>query len=231
MSQKAENEFVGVNCGIMDQFASVFGRKDHVFRLDCRSLDFEYYPLNLYDNGILLVDTKVKHSLAASEYNTRRKECEAGVRLLADLYPQVMSLRDASLEMLHEERARFNPMVYKRCNYVVREISRVLAACDDLLAGRIRDFGRKMYETHDGLKRDYEVSCDELDFLVDFTRDHSDVLGARMMGGGFGGCTINILKKGSVPAFKKVIAEAFTSEFGHTPVFYDVGTDNGVRVL
>ena len=231
LAQKAENEFVGVNCGIMDQFASVFGRKDHVFRLDCRSLDFEYYPLDLGDCGILLVDTKVKHSLASSEYNTRRKECEAGVQLLSKKYPQVKSLRDVTFEMLQKEKQGFNSVVYKRCDFVVREISRVVAACDDLVAGRKEDFGKEMYETHEGLRMDYEVSCEELDFLVDFTMDNPEVLGARMMGGGFGGCTINILKKRSIAAFKNAISKAFESNFDHAPLFYDVSTDNGVRAI
>jgi len=231
LAQKAENEFVGVNCGIMDQFASVFGKKDHVFRLDCRSLDFEYFPLKLNGNGILLIDTKVKHSLASSEYNTRRKECEAGVHLLSQLYPRVRSLRDVTLEMLEEEKSKFNPKVYKRCDYVVREIARVIAACDDLVAGRIEEFGKKMYETHEGLKTDYEVSCNELDFLVDLTKDDPDILGARMMGGGFGGCTINILKQGSIPAFKKVVSKAFQSKFDHPPLFYEVSINSGVRAI
>jgi len=173
----------------------------------------------------------VKHSLASSEYNTRRQECEAGVHLLNEKYPQVRSLRDVTLEMLQEEKNKFNPIVYKRCDYVVREIARVVAACDDLVAGRIEEFGKKMYETHDGLKTDYEVSCDELDFLVDLTKDNPDVLGARMMGGGFGGCTINILKQESIPAFKKEVSKAFQSNFDHLPLFYDVSIDNGVRAF
>lgn len=231
LAQKAENEFVGVNCGIMDQFASVLGKKDHVFRLDCRSLEYEYFPLQLKGNGILLVDTRVKHSLAGSEYNTRRKECETGVQLLAKKYPEVRSLRDVSLDMLQEERQKLGGKVYKRCDYVVREIARVTAACEDLQAGRIRDFGRKMYETHEGLKKDYEVSCVELDFLVDYTTDDKHVLGARMMGGGFGGCTINILNEAAIPSFKRDISKAFESEFDHPPLFYQVSIDNGVRSI
>ena len=133
--------------------------------------------------------------------------------------------------MLEEEKSKFNPKVYRRCDYVVREIARVIAACDDLVAGRIEEFGNKMYETHEGLKTDYEVSCDELDFLVDFTKDNPNILGARMMGGGFGGCTINILKQDSIPAFKKVVSKAFQSEFDHPPLFYEVSIDSGVRAV
>ena len=229
LSQKAENDFVGVNCGIMDQFASVYGKSGHVFRLDCRSLEFEYFPLILNGNSIILVDTKVKHSLGTSEYNTRRQECERGVKLVAEENEGVKSLRDVSREMLEAERGRFDPIVYKRCDYVVGEIERVQEACKDLLAGRIFDFGKKMYETHDGLSNDYEVSCEELDFLVDFTKDNPDVLGSRMMGGGFGGCTISIIKEDVLPSFKKEVTGAFLARFGHPPLFYEVKIDDGVR--
>ena len=229
LGQRAENEFVGLNCGIMDQFASIFGKEGHVFRLDCRSLDFEYFPLELNGNGILLVDTKVKHSLADSEYNTRREECETGVSIISKNNEQVRSLRDVTLEMLQNSKSVIDPVVYKRCDYVVKEIRRVTEACDDLNAGRIEAFGEKMYETHEGLKSDYAVSCEELDFLVDFTKDKDEVLGARMMGGGFGGCTINILKHDAIPSFKEEISQAFESKFDHPPLFYDVSIGNGVR--
>jgi galactokinase len=229
LGQRAENDFVGLNCGIMDQFASIFGKKDHVFRLDCRSLDFEYYPLKLNGNGILLVDTKVKHSLASSEYNTRRAECETGISILSKNYERIQSLRDVSLEMLQNKKNIIDPVVYKRCDYVIREIQRVTEACDDLNDGRISAFGEKMYETHEGLKTDYAVSCEELDFLVDFTKDIQEVLGARMMGGGFGGCTINLLKHDAIPTFKEEISKAFAAKFGHPPLFYDVSIGNGVR--
>ena len=229
LSQKAENEFVGVNCGIMDQFASVFGKSGHVFRLDCRSLDFEYFPLNLNGNGILLVDTKVKHSLGTSEYNTRRQECELGVNIVSEENEQVKSLRDVSINMLESQRNKIDPVVYKRCDYVVGEIDRVQKACEDLVAGRIEDFGKKMYETHEGLSKDYEVSCEELDFLVDFTKSDPEILGSRMMGGGFGGCTINIIKEAAIASFKKRVSAAFHDRFGHPPLFYDVKIDDGVR--
>jgi galactokinase len=229
LGQRAENEFVGLNCGIMDQFASIFGKEDHVFRLDCRSLDFDYFPLKLNGNGILLVDTKVKHSLADSEYNTRRAECETGVSIISKNYKQVRSLRDVSIDMLQNAQSEIDPVVYRRCDYVVREIQRVTEACDDLNAGRIEAFGEKMYETHEGLKSDYAVSCAELDFLVDFTKDRNEVLGARMMGGGFGGCTINILKHDDIPSIKEDISKAFEARFDHPPLFYDVRIGNGVR--
>lgn len=231
LAQKAENEFVGVNCGIMDQFASVFGKDGHVFRLDCRTLDYEYFPLKLNGNAILLIDTNVKHSLASSEYNTRRKECEEGVRILSGTNKAVRSLRDVSVEMLETARHQFSPLVYKRCDYVVHEIARVVNACDDLVAGRIEDFGQKMYDTHEGLKTDYEVSCPELDFLVDITKNNNEVLGARMMGGGFGGCTINILKEEAIDSLKKEVSASYDKEFGHVPTFYDVRIADGIHKI
>jgi len=168
LSQKAENEFVGVNCGIMDQFASVFSKADHVVRLDCRTLEHEYFKFNLDHYKIVLVDTQVKHSLASSEYNTRRQECEQGVELMKNHYPDVNSLRDVNTTTLANHQGEFEPIVYKRCSYVVGEIERTIRACEKLVDGDIIGFGKEMYETHDGLSKDYEVSCAELDFLVDF---------------------------------------------------------------
>jgi len=229
LAQKAENEFVGVNCGIMDQFASVFGKAGHVFRLDCRSLEYEYFPLELKDIGILLIDTKVKHSLASSEYNTRRKECEAGVEMYAKYDPSVKSLRDVSLNLHQNLVNEMDPIVYKRCDYVIREIRRVEEACEDLKAGRIESFGQKMYETHHGLSNDYQVSCAELDFLVDQTIQDDLVLGARMMGGGFGGCTINLVRENHIPELMEKIAKAYSVQFGIKPLFYKVKVGDGVR--
>ncbi len=231
LSQKAENEFVGVNCGIMDQFASVFGKQDHVFRLDCRSLVHEYYPLKLEDHGILLIDTRVKHSLATSEYNTRRTECEQGVASISEKHPEVRTLRDATPEMLDEVRNKISRDIYKRCDYVINENRRVSEACGFLNEGKLEEFGQKMYQTHEGLKVDYEVSCKELDFLVDQTMDLSSVLGARMMGGGFGGCTINIVEQKSIPELEEKIGNEFKKEFGHLPLFYKTGIMNGVSEI
>ncbi len=200
LSQKAENEFVGVQCGIMDQFASMFGKHNHVMRLDCRSLAFEYVPFNMDGIKILLLDTNVKHSLGSSEYNVRRKQCETGVAWIQRHLPQVKSLRDATLEMLDEYILRDDLLIYQRCKYVVEENSRLLAACEDLAAGNLPAFGKKMYETHYGLSKLYEVSCPELDFLVAHVQDNPAVLGARMMGGGFGGCTINLVHEEAIDA-------------------------------
>ncbi len=198
IGQKAEHEFARVMCGIMDQFASVFGKKDHVIRLDCQSMEYEYEPLKLEGYKILLLNTNVKHSLASTEYNTRRQQCEAGVELVKSHHPEVKTLRDVTMPMLDKYVANEDPVIYKRCKYVVEENERLLAACEDLKRGDIRSMGKRMYQTHDGLSKEYEVSCKELDFLVEAVRNNPEVLGARMMGGGFGGCTINIVKESSI---------------------------------
>ncbi|MBR9998902.1 MAG: galactokinase [Cyclobacteriaceae bacterium] len=231
LSQKAENEFVGVNCGIMDQFASIFGRKDFVFRLDCRSLEHTYFPLELQNRGILLIDTRVKHELATSAYNTRRKECEAGVYEITQYYPEIKNLRDVSPDLMYEFSGKMDPVIYRRCKYVVEENDRVLQACEDLENHRIEEFGTKMYETHQGLRYDYEVSCPELDFLVNLTLQKEEVLGARMMGGGFGGCTINIVELEAMHELKLEVMGAFAEKFGIEPFFYPVAVKDGVTEI
>ncbi|GAC1432556.1 MAG: galactokinase [Chitinophagaceae bacterium] len=198
LCQKAENEFVGVQCGIMDQFVSMFGRYNHVMRLDCRSLEYEYVPFNMDGIKILLLDTNVKHSLGSSEYNVRRKQCETGVAWIQRHLPQVKSLRDATPAMLEKYILHDDILIYHRCKYVVEENGRLLAACKDLATGNIPAFGRKMYETHYGLSKLYEVSGPELDFLVGHVQNNPAVLGARMMGGGFGGCTINLVREEAI---------------------------------
>ncbi|MBC3540959.1 galactokinase [Rufibacter sediminis] len=213
MAQKAEHEYALVMCGIMDQFASMFGKHNHVVKLDCRSLEYQYYPFNIDDYRIVLCDTQVKHSLASSEYNTRRQECETGVALLRKHYPQIHSLRDVTLEMLTQHQAEFDPVVYRRCTYVVKENLRVEEACQDLERGDLAAFGQKMFASHQGLQHDYEVSCPELDFLADQARESDAVLGARMMGGGFGGCTINLVKLEKLDEFTRHMTEAYQKEY------------------
>lgn len=213
LGQKVENQYVGVQSGIMDQFASVFGKEEKVIRLDCRSLDYEYFPFPMEEYLLVLCDTNVKHSLASSEYNTRRKECEAGVSILQKYHPEVQSLRDATPAMVEQHRDELGDVIYRRCKYVTEEIVRVQEACELLLRGDLVSFGRKMYETHDGLQHEYEVSCEELDFLVDQARPNPDVLGARMMGGGFGGCTLNLIKNTAVDAFETQMKEAYRQAF------------------
>lgn len=208
IAQLAEHEFAGVKCGIMDQFASVFGKKDNVIRLDCRSLEYEYFPLKLEGYKIVLLDSQVKHSLASSEYNVRRGQCEDGVAMIQEKYSQVESLRDVSLNMI-EECLRGDEIIYNRCKYIVEENIRLQEGCIDLLGGNLSAFGKKMFATHKGLSEQYGVSCEELDFLAAAVKKLPEVIGARMMGGGFGGCTINIVQE---DAIEKVIT-GITEEY------------------
>ena len=230
LSQRAENEFVGVQCGIMDQFASMFGQEEKLIRLDCRSLEYEYIPFHTADIEVLLMDTGVKHSLASTEYNLRRQECEAGVAIIQKKYPQVKSLRDANMDMV-DECLTGNEPVYSRCAYVVQELQRVDAACANLLANDLVSFGQKMFETHDGLSRLYKVSCPEADVLVDMVRNDARVLGARMMGGGFGGCTINIVRKGTAAAIAAALTPRYLQQFGKQPAHYVVNIAAGTSLL
>ncbi|NJN24483.1 MAG: galactokinase [Cyclobacteriaceae bacterium] len=227
LSQAAENEFVGVKCGIMDQFASVFGRVDQIFRLDCKTLEHEYFNFVLTDYRIVLCDTQVKHSLASSEYNTRRNECETGVMILKKYYRDVESLRDAKLEMLEEHRGEFDPIVYKRCKYVIEEIARVLQCSEMLKKGDLLGFGKNMFLTHQGLSKDYQVSCKELDFLAEKAMASGMVIGARMMGGGFGGCTINLVKIDKLDEFVTTMTEAYRQDLGLELKTYKVKIENG----
>ena len=200
IGQKAEHTFAGVMCGIMDQFASVFGRQGNVIKLDCQSLEYEYVPLQLEGYKLLLLNTNVKHSLSSSEYNTRRQECAEGVRLLQEGGEAVNSLRDANLTMVTKHLKQANDVVYRRCKFIVEENQRLLMACEALKAGDLSTLGLNMYGSHDGLRDEYEVSCKELDFLVEAVRGHEAVVGARMTGGGFGGCTINIVRSDAIDA-------------------------------
>ena len=227
MAQWAEHHFVGVKCGIMDQFASVMGKEGHVIVLDCRSLTHHYAPLDLHDYRIILCDTKVKHSLVDSEYNTRRIECESGVRILQKHYPSIKSLRDVSIRMLEDHRKEFEGKIYQRCRYVVEEIERVQLASEDLKRGDIAAFGKKMYETHEGLSKLYEVSCQELDFLVAEAKDLGSVIGARMMGGGFGGCTINLVQDEDSGKFIAHMHQRYKAQFNIDMPAYDVKVVDG----
>lgn len=211
-AQKAEHNFAGVMCGIMDQFASMMGKKDHCIKLDCKTLEYEYVPLKLEGYSIVLLNTNVKHSLASSAYNTRRQECEQAVAWVKDYEPQVNSLRDVTEEMLDKYVLPKDTLIDKRSRFVVKEIARLRSACNDLQNGNLISLGKKMFETHDGLSNEYEVSCKELDFLVDAVRVNENVIGARMMGGGFGGCTINIVKNEFVDALIKALSEQYLEE-------------------
>lgn len=227
MSQKAENEYVGVQCGIMDQFASAFGKKESVIRLDCRSLEYQYFPFPMQDYLLVLCDTSVKHSLASSEYNTRRIECEQGTAILKKYDPSIESLRDATPELVEQHKNELGDVIYRRCKFMTEEIERVQVACDLLVEGNLADFGKKMYETHHGLQHEYEVSCPELDFLVDQTRSNDSVLGARMMGGGFGGCTINLIANSAVDDFEENMKKAYFNQYNIDLPCYRVKITDG----
>lgn len=229
IAQNAEHAFAGVRVGIMDMFASMFGKKDHVIKLDCRSLEYEYKPFKLEGYKTVLFNTNVKHSLSSSEYNTRRKQCEQGVAWVKERHPEVTALRDVDMNMLNECVLPKDEIIYKRCKYVVEEIGRLLAGCDDLDKGDIKALGQKMFRTHEGLSKEYEVSCEELDFLVDAVKNNEDVLGARMMGGGFGGCTINIIKEEAIESLQEKLAKEYKEAMGLELTTYIVQIENGTE--
>ena len=231
LSQKAENEFVGLQCGIMDMFASMFGKKEQVIQLDCRSLEYAYMPFDTTDIDIVLFDTGVKHSLASSEYNLRRQECEKGVAIIQQKYPSVKSLRDANISMVTECLQSGNESVYNRCKYIVEEIKRLQDGCINLQQHNQAAFGQKMFATHDGLSKLYEVSCSEADALVDMVRNNPSVLGARMMGGGFGGCTINIIQKQNTAILIDEVSEKYLAQFGRVLKTYTVTIDDGTSLV
>lgn len=231
IAQKAEHEFAGVLCGIMDQFASVFGQKDHVIKLDCKTLEYEYVPLKLEGYKLVLFNTNVKHSLSSTEYNVRRSQCGEGVALVKKKYPQVESLRDVTMKMLEELVMPEDDLIYKRCKYVVEENIRLLQGCEDLKNGDLKALGKKMYETHDGLSKEYEVSCKELDFLVDAVRKNPNVLGARMMGGGFGGCTINIVKEDAIESLAGDLKKSYEEKMNLPLTVYIAQTEDGTSAF
>lgn len=228
MAQLAEHEYAGVKCGIMDQFASMFGKKDHCLRLDCRSLEYTPIPLVLPGIKIVLLDTHVKHALASSEYNDRRLECEKGVEQVQKKYPQVRSLRDVNLAQL-KECLDESSMTYRRCRYVVEENDRLLQVCDALSRGDLAAAGQWMFRTHEGLSKDYAVSCPELDFLVKQVENDPGVLGARMMGGGFGGCTINLVKEEYIPALVARLKPAYEQAIGKELGYYVASIEEGTQ--
>lgn len=213
VAHHSSNEFIGVPTGIMDQFASVMGKANHFILLDCRSLAYRYIPANLQEYQIVLLDSKVKHELGSSEYPVRVAECKAGVKYLQQFDTNIKSLRDVTLSFLESYRAGLDDKIYRRCKYVVTENVRVLTACEYLEQGDINKLGQLMFETHAGLRYDYEVSCNEIDFLVDFAAKYEGVAGARIMGGGFGGCTINLVKKNQVNDFIEKAKLAYAQQF------------------
>ena len=234
MAQQAEHKFAGVHCGLMDMFASIHGQKNKAILLDCDSLAFTYYPLALNDFSIVLFDTQIKHALASSEYNTRRLECEQGLKIIQEKYPSVKTFRDISMEQVDaclDSNVVSRSKVYQRCKYVVEEIQRVQLAVQDLAKGDMQAFGKKMFETHKGLSSLYEVSCPELDFLVEAVSNNENVLGARMMGGGFGGCTINIIKKTAVEEITKALSAKYNQAMHKELSYYITSIEDGTHLV
>lgn len=232
IGQSTEHNYVGVNCGIMDQFASVFGKAGSLIRLDCRSLEYKYFPFNPEAAGykLVLLDSVVKHELASSAYNKRRQSCEHVVAAIKKRHPEVEFLRDATMEMLAEVKAEVSEEDYMRAEYVIEEVQRVLDVCDALEKGDYETVGEKMYGTHYGMSKLYEVSCEELDFLNDIAKE-CGVTGSRVMGGGFGGCTINLVKNDKYEAFIEKAFSAYKEKFGHEPKLYNVVISDGARKL
>lgn len=230
IGQSTEHNYCGVKCGIMDQFASVFGKAGSLIRLDCRSLEYKYYPFNPVGYKLVLVDSVVKHELASSAYNKRRQSCENVVAAIRRNHPQVEFLRDATMEMLSEVKADISAEDYMRAEYVIEEIQRVLDVCDALEHGDYETVGAKMYATHHGMSKLYEVSCEELDFLNDIAKE-CGVTGSRVMGGGFGGCTINLVKEELYDHFIQTAVSAYKEKYGREPKIYDVVISDGARHL
>lgn len=223
IGQSTEHNYCGVNCGIMDQFASVFGKKDCLMRLDCRSLEFKYFPFKPVGYKLVLVNSQVKHELVDSPYNKRRESCERVAKTLG-----VETLRDADMSMLEAAKNQISDEDYKRAMYVIGEKQRVLDVCEALEKGDYETVGQRMYETHHGLSKDYEVSCEELDFLNDVAKE-CGVTGSRIMGGGFGGCTINLVKEELYDTFVQTAKTKFNEKYGIEPIIIDVVISDGAH--
>jgi galactokinase len=229
MGQKAEH-WVGINCGIMDQFSSVMGLENKVIKIDCKTLEYEYHNANFNDYSLILFDSNVKHSLFSSAYNTRREECEEGLSIIKNNFPKIITFRDCSESQVLQLKDKMTPNVFDRCYYVVKEINRVVRACEALDKGNIEELGKLLFETHDGLSKEYLVSCAELDFLVHLAKEEEGVIGSRLMGGGFGGCTITLVKKGREDLDKTKFAELYYEAFEIELKIYDVKIGNGTSL-
>jgi galactokinase len=229
MGQSAEH-WVGINCGIMDQFSSVMGLENKVIKIDCRTLDYTYHTANFIDYSLVLLDSNVKHSLFTSEYNNRRIECNEGLSIVNENYPEIESFRDCDVDHIINLKSKMSENVFKRSLYAVKEIKRVIQACEALDNGDIKTLGKLMFETHDGLSKDYEVSCDELDYLVDLAKTEEDIIGSRLMGGGFGGCAITLIKKGKEAIIKEKFTKLYLEKFNIDLKIYDIKVSNGTSL-
>lgn len=227
MAQQAEHAYPGVKCGIMDQFASMNGKKDNVILLDCQTIRHQYFPLELEEYKLILINSKVHHSLASGEYNIRRQQCYEGLYILKSHRAEIKTFRDATVEDVEQCKAQMNKDVYRRCLYVVQEIGRTQQAAQHLQNKELKQFGKLMYETHEGLSNLYDVSCPELDFLVLQAKDHPEIIGSRLMGGGFGGCTINIIQKENAQKIVEQILSDYSRNFEVEAEVYEVRTGDG----
>lgn len=229
LGQKAEH-WVGIHCGIMDQFSSVMGKKNQVIKIDCRTLEYTYHEANFTDYSLILFDSNVKHSLMTSAYNERRDQCEEGIAIVQQNFPEIKSFRDCTEQTIIDLKHKMNHNVYKRSLFVIREINRVIQACAALDNGNIELLGELMFATHEGLSKNYEVSCYELDLLVDLAKQQDSVIGSRLMGGGFGGCTINLVKKGHEEQIKNMFSKLYLAATGIELKIYDVKIANGTSL-
>lgn len=230
IGQATEHNYCGVNCGIMDQFASVFGRRGSLILLNCKTLEHKYYPFDPKGYKLVLIDSCVKHELASSAYNKRRQSCERACKAIQENHPEVEFLSDAKRIWLEEVKGKIEEEDFMRAEYVIGEVQRVLDVCDALERGDYETVGEMMYQTHFGLSKLYEVSCEELDFLNGIAR-RCGVTGSRVMGGGFGGCTINLVREGLYDEFVSTAKSEFTAKFGHEPKVHDVVISDGARCL
>ncbi len=230
VGQRTEHKYIGVNCGIMDQAISCLGKAGNLMRMDCRSGEIAYFPWHPKGYQLILVNSQVKHELKGSPYNERRLQCEHVAEIIGKKHPEVKSLRDATMEMLDEVKDEITGAEYKRARYVIGEVIRVLAVCKALEADDYEKVGQMMYDTHYGLSKEYEVSCEELDYLNEIAKEEG-VTGSRIMGGGFGGCTINLVANELAPNFKKVVVKKFEEKYGKKPIIIDVVIGDGARKL
>ena len=231
IGQRAEHNYVGTKCGIMDQFASVMGKEGHAMLLDCRSLDFEYVPIELGDYRLLLMNTNVSHNLSDGEYNKRREQCEAGLDILEKHFKMDSSFRSISSETLNLAKNELGPILYARCSFVIEEIQRVQEAAYQLKNGNLSEMGQLMYLSHEGLSKKYEVSCAELDYLVELSKKEPMILGSRMMGGGFGGCTLNLIHKNAIDSFAQKAAKAYKKKFNIDLSYFETVPSQGTLII
>ncbi len=231
VSQMSEHKHVGIKCGIMDQFASVMGKKGHVFKLDCKTLEYSYYQLKMKKYNLLLINSNIKHSNANNQYSTRRLQCLQGVQILKKYKPDISSLRDVSENLLEDHKSEMPPVVYQKCKYVLDENERVHLCCEYLKKDNLEMVGKILYNGQKGLSEQYKVSCQEIDFLIETAKSKSYILGARMMGGGFGGCTINIIQANYIEQVKNDLSKEYFNKFGVLPAFYKFSLEDGACLI